>query len=402
MAQKTNTPFVVLGSALGGAVIYASISKIFSRLKRQDPETNHDVAHGIIWQTIGGALKSSMLYIGDRLKLYEALRECCAAEGSSVTAVELSQITGLNQRWIREWLAQQAAMGILVLLPGDGDNDESLEYRLPKATGEVLADKSSKEYDIAMVQCVPSLVNRAKTMLPEAFRTGIGRPYDELEVAEGINRHHKVHVREVLLPKVIPAVAGGKALQMLHDGCMVADLGCGGGNILTCLAKAFPASTFHGFDVSRVALDVASQQIVLEQLRNVFLQNSNEPLQSLGDKENFYDLITTFDVLHDSPDPVDLVAQVKRALKPGGFWLLADIPSHPSVRENMANLPDASLEWAFSVCLCMSCSLSTKNGAGLGTLGFSVPVAKKMIKDGGFNDIDVLLETEITRWFLVQ
>jgi hypothetical protein len=83
---------------------------------------------------------------------------------------------GYNQRWLREWLAQQAGMKVIRLLPGTGDDDASLHYRLPAATAEVLADPESKEYDISMIQMVPALVNRAKTMLPEAFVTGMGGP----------------------------------------------------------------------------------------------------------------------------------------------------------------------------------------------------------------------------------
>ena len=166
----------MLGSALGGAVIHASVRKAFDRRKR-DPEKDHAIAHELVWQCIAGAMQSSMHYIGDKLDLYSTHRECCHDDGSSITALELAKLTGFNQRWLREWLAQQAAMGILQLLPGQGNDDESLLYRLPKATAEVLADPSSKEYYIAMISCVPSLVNRAKTMLPEAFRTGIGRCY---------------------------------------------------------------------------------------------------------------------------------------------------------------------------------------------------------------------------------
>ena len=389
----------MLGSALGGAAIYAGLKNILDKKKR-DPEKDHAIAHELVWKCIGGAMQSSMLYIGDKLDLYATLRECCQTEGSSVTAVDLATISGFNQRWLREWLAQQAAMGVLQLLPGQGDDDESLHYRLPKATAEVLADPSSKEYDIAMISCVPSLVNRAKTMLPEAFRTGIGRPYDEPEVAEGIDRQHTVHIRDIFLPEVVPVAKNGSVLKLLQQGCSVADLGCGAGNLVIAMAKAFPNSNFHGFEVSKEALSIAAHHIAGSKLRNVFLHDAND--DSLGDHVNTYDIITTYDVLHDAPNPAELIDQVRKAIKQNGTWLLADIPAEPTVRDNITKNATAGLYFAFSTCLCMSCSLSTKGGAGLGTLGFSIPVATKMLNAGGVNNVEVVLEKQNARWFVVS
>jgi hypothetical protein len=147
----------MLGSAIGGAVVYANWKKLARILRTggYDPaETDFAIGHGLVWDNIGGALNASMMYIGDKLDIYKALLECCAVPGSSVTAIELAEKTGLHQRWLREWLAQQAGMGVLRLLPGKGDDDADLRYRLPKATATVLADESSKEYDISMIQIV--------------------------------------------------------------------------------------------------------------------------------------------------------------------------------------------------------------------------------------------------------
>jgi 2-polyprenyl-3-methyl-5-hydroxy-6-metoxy-1,4-benzoquinol methylase len=336
--------------------------------------------------------------------LYSALREACAEPGSSVTAIELAEQTGLHQRWLREWLAQQSGMGVLTLLEGTGDDDASLRYRIPRATAEVLADPSSKEYDIAMIQTVPALVHRAKTMLPLAFSSGIGRPYDEPEVAQAIDRSHIRHVRDVFLPQVLPIADDGRILELLQRGCTVADLGCGGGGLIISMAKAFPKSTFHGYEISKQALDTAAYNLGAAHLtvKNVFFHDANEPGESLGDHANTYDVITTFDVLHDCTQPAQLISQVKTALKPNvGVWLLADIPSAPTVRENL-KMPGVGTYYSFSTCLCMACGLSEKGGLGLGTLGFSIPVAERMLTDGGFSHIEVLLEKDNARWFFVH
>ncbi|KAI2509272.1 sterol 24-C-methyltransferase [Fragilaria crotonensis] len=167
------------------------------------------------------------------------------------------------------------------------------------------------------------------------------------------------------------------------------------------MARTFPNSNFHGFEVSKEALSIAAHNIAGSKLRNVFLHDANEAENSLGDHENAFDVVTTFDVLHDAPNPAALIDQVRRALKSSGVWLLADIPAAPTMRDNIAN-PSGGLYFAFSACLCMSCSLSTKDGAGLGTLGFSVPVAEKMLTAGGFTNIDVILENTNARWFVVS
>jgi len=293
-------------------------------------------------------------------------------------------------------------MGVLQLLPGTGDDDESLQYRLPKATASVLADPESKDYDISMIQMVPALVHRAKTMLPEAFATGIGRPYDDPDVAEAIDRHHKRAVRDVFLPQVLPKALNGQVAHMLKEGCNVVDLGCGAGMMLIALAQAFPRSTFHGYEISKVALEKAAFHIAAAHIRNVFLHDANENGESLRDHPQEYDLAIVYDVLHDSTHPMDLIEQVKIGLKPNGIWLLADIPAAPSIRDNLKQLPAVDTYFAFSTCLCMSCALSKEGGAGLGTLGFSVPVAQKMLTDGGFEKIDILLEKDNARWFLVR
>ena len=392
----------MLGSAIGGAVFYANWKKL-ARILREDPaETDFAIGHGLVWENIGGALNASMMYVGDKLEIYKVLRKCCAAPGSSVTAIELAKKTGLHQRWLREWLAQQAGMGVLRLLPGKGDSDADLRYRLPKATAEVLADESSKEYDISMIQIVPSLVNRAKTTLPLTFASGIGRPYDEPDVAQAIDRHHARHFRDIFLPEVVPKAANGRVLKMLETGATVADLGCGAGILILTMAKAYPNSTFHGFEISKPALEIAAKNIAKANVENVVLHDANESGKSLGDHQETYDIVTTFDVLHDCTHPEGLISQVKTALKPEtGIWLLADIPAAPTVRENLATMPKVGTYFAFSTCLCMSCALSVEGGAGLGTLGFSVPVANKLLKAGGFEKFDVLFEKDNARWFVV-
>ena len=147
---------------------------------------------------------------------------------------------------------------------------------------------------------------------------------------------------------------------------------------------------------------MAATNLARAKQTNVFLHNATQAGEALGDHVNQYDIITTLDVLHDAPHPTDLIGQVRKALKPNGVWLLADIDCKPTLRDNILNNVAASTMLSFSTTLCMSCSLSTKDGEGLGTLGFTVPVATKMLQEGGFSNVTVLLEKANTRWFVVS
>eukprot|EP00930_Biecheleria_cincta_P040640 TRINITY_DN2783_c0_g1_i3.p1 TRINITY_DN2783_c0_g1~~TRINITY_DN2783_c0_g1_i3.p1 ORF type:complete len:463 (-),score=74.56 TRINITY_DN2783_c0_g1_i3:114-1439(-) len=363
-------------------------------------EPSHADAHKLVWDSIGGAMKASQLYLGDRLGLYQALRDLCASKDSSTTALQLADRCGLQVRWVREWCAQQASMGVLQLLDGEGDDDASLRYRLPEAFVDVFADKDSPHYDISLIQMVPALVNRARTSLPESFQSGLGIPYNDSDISMAIDRHHAVQIRDVVIPKVIPAASGGDVLKKLTAGVRVAELGCGGGNLMLAMAAKFPNSTFHGYEVSDESLALAASNIAESGLHNVKLHDAR--IEPLGGSKELFEVVTTFDVIHDAPNPAELIGQVKSALSSSGTWLLADIMSKDSVRSNVRHHPGASLMYAFSTCLCMSCALSTKDGAGLGTLGFTVPVAKKMLGAAGFSQVRVLDETANTRWFEVS
>lgn len=204
------------------------------------------------------------------------------------------------------------------------------------------------------------------------------------------------------MPKYLPKALDGKVLEMLKSGCEVADLGCGAGILLVSLATAFPNSTFHGFEISTVALEKAAFNVASARLSNLFLHDANTAGEQLGDRKEQFDLVLIYDVLHDSTHPVDLVKQVRTSLKKDGVFLLADIPSRPSVRENLMQLDAPATYYGFSACLCMSCSLSTSDGAGLGTLGFSIPVAEEMLTSNGFAKVEVLAEDKSVRWFLAQ
>ena len=185
-------------------------------------------------------------------------------------------------------------------------------------------------------------------------------------------------VRQALVPEIIPALEGVAA--KLDSGAVAADVGCGGGLALAAMAQAFPNAEFHGYDPSSHAIDRCQAKASDLGLANMkTFVASGEALPA----EPTYDLIITFDCIHDMTRPAEVIASIRRALKPDGTWLIKDIRSQPSFKENLRN-PMLAMFYGFSVSACMSSALSEPDGAGLGTLGFNPEVAETMVRAAGF------------------
>jgi SAM-dependent methyltransferase len=326
-----------------------------------------------VWGYKQGELVSLMIHLGDRLGLYRAL------DGAGpVTAAELARRTGLHERWVLEWLRGQAAARLLTYHDDD-------RFELTAAGSAVLADE---EGSLAFAAGAfgepthPDLVER----LAGAFKTGMGLTFDDL----GPTAPHRTErmlgpwARLALVPQILPALDG--VVEKLEAGARAADVGCGAGIALLTLARAYPRSRFLGYDPSRHAIDRARVNVREAGLSNVELETaSGEEIPA----EPEFDLVMTFDCVHDMTRPAEVIAAIRRATQPDGTWLVKDIRSKPSFRENLSN-PLLALFYGFSVSACMSSALSEPGGAGLGTLGFNPEVARKMTANAGFSRFRVL------------
>jgi 2-polyprenyl-3-methyl-5-hydroxy-6-metoxy-1,4-benzoquinol methylase len=325
-----------------------------------------------LFTKLEGAVTSGMVHIGDRLGLYTAL----AAAGEPLTSHELADRTGLHERWVREWLHNQAAAGLVSWRETDG---EPRFWLGPEATA-VLATPGHPAAGLGMFHRLPQTMS-SLTHLPEAFRTGVGYDYDAHgEVgAEGIERSFEPWYRNFLVPVGLPAL--GDVVPRLEAGAKVADVGCGAGLAVRLMARAFPGSQFHGFDISQHALALARARKVEEGLGNVYFHDAREfPLPGDGT----YDLVTTFDCIHDMTHPDEVVNAIRRALKPDGVWFLVDIKALDTFEQNVRKNPMASLMYGISVFSCMASAMSADGGAGLGTLGLSESRARAMAEAAGF------------------
>ncbi len=343
-------------------------------LPEVDPEELKSYV-ALVWGYRAGYDIASMIHLGHELGLYRAL-----SGGEPVNAGELAVRTGLSERWLLEWLRGQAGARILTYLPG-ADGPGTGRFALPPVGEWVLADDDNLATATGGFIGLPAQA-RVLERLPEAFRTGRGLTYDD----HGPSCAHKVERmlapwhRHALVPRVLPAIDG--LVSRLEAGSLVADVGCGAGLALIVMASAFPASQFHGYDLSAHAIERAEANLGATALSNLtFHLIRGEEMPDDGR----FDLVTTFDCIHDMTRPDLVIAQIHKALKGDGIWLCADIKSAPTFEENLERNPMLGMMYAASVLSCMSSALSEPDGMGLGTLGFDPGTAQRMATDAGFS-----------------
>ncbi len=321
-----------------------------------------------VFNVLGGALVSAMIYLGDRLGLYQALDGAGA-----VTSEELAKKTGLHERWIREWLYGQAAANLI-------DYKSEGRFELSPENALVLANENSPFFLGGGFCALPQQM-AVLNLLPESFKSGKGLTYDQLgpEVNRGVERLLAPWFRTQLVPSALPRLDG--VVGKLQAGAKVADVGCGSGVALIEMAKAFPLSAFHGYDIAKIPLARASENAKQSGAKNItFHDASVDPLPA----DASHDFITTFDCLHDMTRPDRVMQAIRRAIKSDGTWLIADVHGQPTFEQNLTDNPLAPVMYGFSVLCCMSSALSEPDGLGLGTLGFPEPVARKMTAEAGF------------------
>lgn len=337
---------------------------------------------------VSASFNCAITVLGSRLGLYQGL-----AELGPSTSQSLAEHLNLHERWVREWLQQQACIGQL---------DYSVESGLFSISAEAFAVLADEEHPAYLMGGFDSAlaVFPAVTKLEQAFRTGLGMSYDDHgpDCACGIERMGAFTKKHRVVNDMVPQVPGMH--ERLLAGAEVADVGCGGGLALVSLGQAYPQSRFVGYDTSDRALDRARANVQEAGLDNVRLCN---PFQEALPAAPRFDLITTFDVIHDTPYPQSLIQQIHGALKDDGFWLCEDIRGFESFAENLQQHPIAALLYGFSVTVCMNSGLSTEDGAGLGTLGFTEQVARQMTAAAGFSKFEQLpIENPMNNYYLLQ
>lgn len=320
----------------------------------------------MIWGYRQAETIAVMIYVGQQLDLFKAM-----ADAGSLSAKQLAARTGLHERWLLEWMRLQAAAKILVYQGHD-------QFMLPAEANDILANKDSRTFagDSFAGGYAPERV----AALIESFRTGIGKTYesDGPDAVTCSEARHLKSAKKQVIPVMIPALDGVR--EKLERGAVVADVGCGDGALVVALAQAFPKSTFHAMDPSRYAIMHVDRRLEEHGLGNV--ATFIVPAEKFPTPKK-YDLIVTFDCIHDMTRPQKAIDEIFRYLKADGTWFIKDIRSKPRFEDNLRN-PMLAMMYGFSLFSCMASAMSEPGGAGLGTLGFNPEVAEAMSRQAGF------------------
>jgi len=322
-----------------------------------------------VWAYKQGEQVSLLIHLGDRLGLFAAM-----AGAGPLTSVELAERTGLAERWVREWAWAMAAAE-LVDHAVDGGVDR---FELTPAGRAVLVDEGRSLFTAVGAFSTPPPPDFVDD-LAECFRTGIGLPYDRLGPS-GAHRTERMlgpWAQLALVPVILPMLDG--VVAKLEAGADVCDVGCGAGVALDAMARAFPASTFTGYDPSRHAVERATER--LAELPNTTVVHARaEDLPA----EPSFDLVLTFDCLHDMTRPDDALAAIRRSLRPDGTLLVKEIRCADTLAENRAN-PMLAMMLGFSITSCMSSATSEPGGMGLGTVGLPASRLRALAEAAGFS-----------------
>ena len=304
--------------------------------------------------TLNGTMTAVMIHLGDRMGFYRAL-----ADGNARSSQQLADELSLDERWVREWLHQQAAAGIL--------QHEDGSFRLDEETAVLLSNENHPAFLGGNFSHLPQQIAVADK-LPEAFRTGLGLPYDAFgpEGAIGVERGFAPWFRSLLVPMALPRLPG--VVEELESGVEVADVGCGGGVALLEMAKAFPNSQFHGFEISLHALERAAQN---RRSRPAWRTSpSTTPRRKPAAQRRALRLRhhLRLPARHDRPGRRDADHPGRDPPTTASGSLPTSRPA-PPYEENVERNPMAAMMYGVSILSCMSSSLSEPGGAGLGTLG---------------------------------
>ena len=322
---------------------------------------------------LGGAVGAALVVIGDKLGLYRALK------AGPATSEELAHRANLNERYVREWLAAQAAGGYVSYDPSAG------RYFLNEEQTECLTNEESPACVLGGFQSMVAAI-RTSPKVMAGFRSGKGVGWHEHEpdLFQGTERFFRPGYNAHLVAEWVPALDGVKA--KLDAGATVADVGCGHGASTIIMARAFPKSKFHGFDYHAPSIEAATQRAKQAGVSD----RVTFAVASAKDFPGDYDLVTFFDCLHDMGDPVGASAHVRQALGKDGTWMLVEPFAHDDVKDNLN--PLGRLFYSASTLICCPASLSQEVGAALGAQSGEARM-RDVMKQAGFTRFRRATET---------
>ena len=322
---------------------------------------NQFLGHAV--EDLGAAISATLILIGDQLGLYKALAQ------HPLTAAQLATSTGTSERYVREWLGNQAAGGY-VQYDAAGDT-----YSLSEEQALCLADPGGP-VDIPGAYSVVEATFHALERTRDNFRTGAGLEWGEHHpcLFKGTERFFRAGYNAHLLGEWLPALDG--VVERLKAGGKAADVGCGHGASTVLMAKAFPSATFIGYDYHAPSIETARQRA-----RDAGADNARfEVADATGYSEQDFDLIAFFDCLHDMADPVGAARHARGALKADGSCMLVEPFAGDRVSDNLN--PVGRVYYGASSQICVPVSLA-RNGPALGAQAGEARL-RQVMTDAGF------------------
>lgn len=333
---------------------------------------------------LGAVASAALVVLGDRLGIYKAM-----ADGAATTPEDLAEKTGLNSRYLREWLSAQAAAGYVDYDP------KSRTFNLNPEQAAAFADEGGPAFFAGAFELAQAMW-LDENKIEDAFKTGKGVGWHEHShcLFRGTERFFRPGYNTHLVAEWIPALSGMHA--KLQRGAKVADIGCGHGASTILMALAYPRSTFHGYDYHGPSIErarAAAEEAGVSD-RVTFEQASAKDYPALG-----YDLVAFFDCLHDMGDPVGAGAHVRESLADDGAWMIVEPFAHDDLKDNLN--PVGRVYYAASTMICTPASLSQEVGLGLGAQAGETRL-KKVAKEAGFSKFRRAAETPFNLVFEAQ
>ena len=330
---------------------------------------------GQIVTDMGAAISAPLVLMGEQLGLYRAM-----AHAGPLTSEEIADRTGVRERYVREWLANQAAGGYV-------EHDPATDrYTLPDEQAVALADEDSPFYMLGGFQVLAS-VWADEERIVDRFRgdDGFGWHEHDPRLFAGTERFFRPGYQQHLTTEWLPALDG--MVERLTAGALVADVGCGHGASTILMAQAFPASRYRGFDYHEASIERARDRAASASVgdRVTFERATADGFPGEG-----YDLVCHFDCLHDMGDPLGAARHVRETIADDGRWMIVEPFAGDTLEDNLN--PVGRLFYGASTLICTPASLSQEVGAGLGAQAGEARL-RAIVEEAGFSRLRRATET---------
>jgi len=334
-------------------------------MKSPDPE-KLDALMGRLVGDLGAIATGALVLLGDKLGIYKAM-----GDGKAVTPEELAAKTGLNERYLREWLSAQAAAGYVDY------NSKSKKFKLTPEQACAFADEGGPAFFAGAFE-VGQCMWLDEPKIAEAFKSGDGVGWHEHSqcLFRGTERFFRPGYNNHLVSRWIPALKGVK--EKLEKGAKVADVGCGHGASTILMALAYPNSKFFAYDYHAPSI-ARAKQLAKEAGVDKRITFGQARAKDFPAKD--YDLVAFFDCLHDMGDPIGAGKHVKETLAKDGAWMIVEPFANDDLADNLN--PVGRIYYAASTFICTPASRSQEVGMGLGAQAGEARL-KKVVKDAGF------------------